>query len=223
MLLRIPQVLNPEELAAVTRTLSQAAFVDGKLSAGMAAEQVKNNLELDREAPQRDPLAQVIVVALYRSTVFKNAVLPNRLSTPIFARYTPGMAYGDHVDDPVMGSGTRYRTDVSFTLFLSDPADYEGGELVVRTSWGEQSVKLAAGDAVIYPSGTRHRVAEVTGGERLVAVGWVQSLVRDPAKREILYDLSQARDRLLQTSAGTAECQQVDHAYINLVRMWSEI
>jgi PKHD-type hydroxylase len=222
MLLHIPEVLLPNELEAMRRVLDQSAFVDGKLTAGRAAERVKHNTELDRDLPQRDALTQIVVTALYRSETFRSAALPLKLGTPIFARYTPGMAYGWHVDDPVMGQGPHYRTDVSFTLFLSEPEEYDGGELVIRTAFGEQKVKLKAGDAVIYPSGTLHQVAEVTRGVRLVSIGWVQSMVRDPARREILFELGGARDTLLAETPGTAATDAVDHAYINLVRMWAE-
>ena len=133
------------------------------------------------------------------------------------------MSYGDHVDDPVMGQGELYRSDLSVTVFLSDPGDYDGGELVIETAFGEQRVKLAAGDAVLYPSSSVHRVAEVTRGERLVAVSWIQSLVRDPDKRALLHELNQARETLLRKQPDAAETRQVNHSYINLVRMWSEI
>ncbi len=223
MLLHIPELLLPAEVDAMRRVLDQSPFVDGRLSAGKAAEKVKHNTELDREVPQRDTLAQIVVAALYRSDRFRNAALPNKLGTPIFARYTPGMTYGWHVDDPVMGQGPHYRTDVSFTIFLSEPGEYDGGELMIRTAFGEQKVKLKAGDGVIYSSGTLHQVAEVTRGVRLVAIGWVQSMVRDPAQREILFELAGARDKLLADAPAMPQTDAVDHAYINLVRMWSEI
>ena len=133
------------------------------------------------------------------------------------------MTYGWHVDDPVMGQGPHYRTDVSCTIFLSEPGEYDGGELMIRTAFGEQKVKLKAGDGVIYSSGTLHQVAEVTRGVRLVAIGWVQSMVRDPAQREILFELAGARDKLLADAPAMPQTDAVDHAYINLVRMWSEI
>ncbi len=223
MLLHVPNVLLPEELEAVRRTLSQAAFVDGRSTAGEAAKQVKNNLELDRDDPRKETLARIVITALYRSDTFRNGVMPLKVSTPIFSRYTAGMRYGSHIDDPIMGAGPHYRTDVSFTVFLSEPESYQGGELTVRTPFGEQQVKLSAGDAVVYPSGTLHHVAEVTAGERLVALGWIQSMVRDPAQRELLYQLNRARERLLADRPGAEETDWVDHTYINLVRMWSEL
>jgi PKHD-type hydroxylase len=134
------------------------------------------------------------------------------------------MTYGDHVDDPIMGStGPRFRSDVSMTVFLSPTEDYDGGELVVRTSFGDRRVKLPAGDAVIYPSSSLHHVAEVTRGERLVVLTWVQSYVRDPARRELLYELNLAREHLQKEAPSAAHTGQVDRSYANLVRMWSEV
>jgi PKHD-type hydroxylase len=155
--------------------------------------------------------------------MYRSAALPLHVATPFYARYTTGMAYGAHIDDPVMGEGDRYRSDVSITVFLNPPEAYDGGELVIATSFGEREVKLPAGHAVLYPSSSRHRVAEVTRGERLVAVTWVQSLVRDPARRELLHELNRARERLLRHSPDAPETAQVDSAYVNLVRMWSEL
>lgn len=207
----------------MVKALRESTFVDGKLTAGDAAREVKNNLELSRDDPRKNTLAQIVMTGLYRSEVFRNAVMPLRVSTPIFARYEPGMYYGVHIDDPIMGQGQPYRTDVSFTLFLADPASYDGGETTIVTPFGEQKAKLAAGDAVVYPSGTLHHVAAVTRGERLVALGWIQSMVRDPAKRELLYNLSRARDKLMASANNSDEHHWVDHSYINLVRMWSEL
>ncbi len=224
MMLHIPNVLSTDEVQSLAQALATQKFVDGKLTAGMAAEKVKHNLELSKENPAWKTMAQAVVGCLYRSDTFRHAALPHRLAAPIFARYTQGMAYGEHVDDPIMGGNEgRYRTDISLTLFLNPPDAYQGGELVIQTSYGERKIKLAAGDAIIYPSGSLHRVAEVTGGERLVAVLWIQSLVRDPARREVLWDLWQARDKMLRETPDEPETAQVDHAYINLLRMWSEV
>jgi len=223
MLLRIPGVMAKDEVAAVTNALAQGEFVEGKLTAGLAAERVKNNLELDRESELKNTLARALVGSLYRSSAFRDAALPNKVATPIFARYEPGMRYGDHVDDPIMGgAGAHYRSDVSCTVFLSDPASYEGGELVINTTYGEERVKMNPGDAVIYPSNSIHRVAEVTAGERLAAVLWIQSLVRDPARRELLYELGVARNKLLRERPDEEETALVDRSYVNLLRMWAE-
>lgn len=223
MLLSIPAVLSPEQLIQVNRLLDEARFVDGKLSAGAAARRVKSNEELPPNEAHMQALNGLVMGSLVRHPVYQNAALPHRVATPFYARYTAGMSYGEHIDDPVMGMGERYRSDIAITVFLSEPESYEGGELTIGTAFGEQSVKLPAGDAVLYPASSRHRVAPVIRGERRVAVTWVQSLVRDPARREILYDLGLARERLLRTTAQAEETSRVDSAYVNLVRMWSEL
>lgn len=223
MMLQIPNVLDAEQLATVRRAVANARFVDGRLTAGEAAERVKQNEELARDQAVREQLAQAVMGALYQQPAFQYGVLPDRSSTPIVARYKPGMTYGDHVDDPVMGAGQRYRSDVSVTLFLSEPDEYTGGELVINTTYGTTEVKLPAGHAVAYPSASLHRVAEVTSGERLVALTWVQSMVRDPAQRELLWNLYRARERLLAERPEEEVAQWVDVSYVNLMRMWAEL
>jgi len=224
MLYRIPQVLESAQLDQVRDILSRARFVDGRLSAGMAARRVKQNEELDPAAADLATLNRMVMGPLVSHPRFKSAGLPHRVAVPFYARYTPGMHYGDHVDDPVMGpAGGRYRSDVSVTVFLSDQEDYDGGELAIRTAFGTQAVKLSAGDAVLYPSSSLHHVAEVSRGERLVAVTWVQSMVRDPARRDLLHDLNQARERLLKERPEAEETSRVDRSYVNLVRMWADV
>ncbi len=224
MLIRIPQVIGHAQLERVLQLLSQARFVNGKLSAGMSASRVKNNEEVAADDPLINELNELVMGNLVRLPIYKHAALAERVAVPYYARYVTGMAYGDHIDDPVMGAGKqRYRSDVSITVFLNAPQDYDGGELVIRTAFGEQTVKYAAGDAVMYPSSSRHRVAEVTRGQRLVAVTWAQSLIRDPSKRELLFELSRARETLLRRAPEADETKQIDYAYVNLVRMWSEL
>ena len=223
MLLHIPAVLNPEQLSTVRKLLAQGRFVDGRLSAGMEARQVKHNEELASDAAMVNQLNQIVMGSLVQNPLYQGAALPHRVAAPFYARYQPGMGYGDHIDDPVMGQGDRYRTDLSITVFLNSPEDYEGGELVIRTGFGDQTVKLPAGDAVMYPSGSLHQVDEVTRGERLVAVTWVQSLVRDPGQREVLFELYQAREQLLRDQPGAEATKRLSRAYINLVRMWAEL
>ncbi len=223
MLLQIPALLKHAQVQAVNELLSQCAFVDGRLSAGLAAKRVKNNEELASDDARLRELNDIVMGTLVQHPVYRNAVLPHRVASPIYARYAPGMTYGNHVDDPVMGMGERYRSDVSITVFLNTPQDYEGGELVIQTSFGERQVKLPAGDAILYPSSSLHRVAEITRGERRVAVTWVQSLVRDPAQRELLYSLSRARETLLRDAPEAEHTAQVDTAYVNLIRMWAEL
>lgn len=224
MLLRIPSVLKPREVATVQSVLAEAPFVDGKLSAGKAAARVKQNQELDRSAQQIGALNNLVMGNLVHHPVYLNAALPHRAATPFYARYRPTMRYGNHIDDPVMGPAQgRYRCDVAITIFLNSPDAYEGGELIIHTPFGDNEVKLPAGDAVLYPASSLHRVAEVTRGERLVAVTWVQSLVRDAAQRELLFELNQAREALLQGAPDSPESAHVNHVYNNLVRMWAEV
>ena len=223
MLLHIPGVLSAAQLSTVRRLLAAGRFVDGRLSAGLEARQVKHNEELASDAAMVQQLNQIVMGTLVQNPVYQGAALPHRVAAPFYARYTPGMHYGDHVDDPIMGQGDRYRTDLSLTLFLNDPEDYEGGELVIRTGFGDRTVKLPAGDAVMYPSGSLHQVAKVTRGERLVAVTWIQSLIREASQREVLYELYQAREKLLREHPGSEETKHVSTAYINLVRMWAEL
>lgn len=224
MLLRIPGLLNPAQVDKVRQLLAEAEFVDGKFSAGFAASRVKRNEEMRQEPERMQLLARILMASLGHNERFRFAVLPHRVADPIFARYRPGMTYGDHVDDPIMGSsGPRFRSDVSMTLFLSEPDAYEGGDLEMRTSFGDQRVKLPAGDAVVYPSSSLHQVAEVTAGERLVALTWIQSYVRDPAQRELLFELNQAREVLLKEAPEAEHTALVDRSYANLVRMWSDL
>ncbi len=223
MLLTLSNVIDDQQLQVIRGAVREAAFVDGKLSAGAHAQRVKNNQELANSGEVAGYLQKIVMGNLYNHAEFRNAALPYRVAAPIVAKYGPGRAYGEHIDDPVMGEGQRFRCDIAVTVFLNDPREYRGGELVVRTSFGEQAVKLAAGDAVLYPASSLHRVAEVTEGERLVAVTWAQSLIRDPAKREIVYELGQARAALMASVPTGDQTAQVDHAYTNLVRMWAEV
>ena len=224
MLLEIPGVLDAPALERVSELLAGARFVDGRLSAGLAARRVKRNEEVEAGAPVLEELNRLVMGALVRHPRFQSAVLPLRVAGAYYARYGPGMTYGDHVDDPVMGPpGGQYRSDVSATVFLSPPEACDGGELVIQTAFGPRAVKLAAGAAVVYPSSSLHHVAAVTRGERLVAVTWVQSMVRSPEQRELLDGLNQAREKLLRDAPDAEETRRVDVAYVNLVRMWSEV
>lgn len=224
MLLAIPRVLKADQLALARSWLAGARFVDGQLSAGSAARRVKHNEELDADAQDLERLNRLVMENLVRHPMYRAGALPLHAATPMYARYQPGMAYGDHLDDPIMGAdGLMYRSDVAVTVFLNAPEEYDGGELVIRTPYGEQAVKSAAGDAVLYPAGSIHHVNPVTRGERLVAVTWVQSLVRDAARRELLYGLNAAREKLLQSAPDAPETAQVNAAYLNLIRMWSDL
>ena len=223
MLLEIPQLLNRAQLDKIHELLAKARFVDGRLTAGRVAGEVKHNEELALEPELLQRLYRIVMASVGHSEVFRSAALPAKVADFIFARYRPGMRYGDHVDDPIMGQGPRFRSDVSMTVFLNEPDSYAGGELVIRTPFGEQRVKLAAGHAVVYPSASVHRVAEVTRGERLVALTWVQSFVRDAARRELLYELDQSRQQLLRSDPESDLSKNIDRSYVNLLRMWAEV
>lgn len=224
MLLTISGVIPQPQLQRVRQLLARGSFVDGKLSAGLEARRVKQNQELVQEPELYSALNNIVMGCLVQNPTYQQAVLPKRIAAPYYARYTTGMAYGDHIDDPIMGAaGEQYRSDVSITIFLGEPTDYDGGELVIRSSFGEQAVKLKAGDAVLYPSTSLHHINPVTRGERLVAVTWAQSLVRDPGRRELLYQLCQARERLLARQPDAEETAWVSNSYANLVRMWSDL
>ena len=224
MLLTITEVIPKPQLDRVRQLLQRGEFKDGKLSAGREAKRVKDNEEMVQEAELYAALNNIVMGCLVQHPVYQQAVLPRRIAAPYYARYTRGMQYGDHIDDPVMGSGAdRYRSDVSTTVFLSGPDEYDGGELVVRSNYGDHAVKLNAGEAVIYPSSSLHHINPVTDGTRLVAVTWAQSLVRDSNQRELLYQLCQAREKLLRQNPSAEETAWVSNSYANLVRMWSEV
>ncbi len=224
MLLTIPDLLDSNSLEGVKTLLNGADFADGQLSAGRDAQRVKWNEEMQADTKLTVRLNQLVLGALYKHPVFQAAVMPLRLSSALFARYSKGMVYGQHIDNAVMGPRDgQYRTDVSVTVFLSESEAYGGGELLIETGYGEQAVKLPAGQAVLYPSGSLHRVAEVTMGERLVAVTWAQSMIRDPQRRATLYDLYLVKETLLRISPDAEATARANRAYINLYRQWAEL
>lgn len=223
MLLTIPAVLDTATLTRVNALLDRAPFEDGRASAGAEAARVKHNEEVPPQEALTRVLNEQVLRPLYAHPVFQAAALPARLSGAFFARYRPGMAYGAHVDDPIMGpDGGRYRTDVSITVFLAGPDAYDGGELVIETEHGEQRCKGEAGSALIYPSGSLHRVAPVTRGERRVAVAWAQSLVRGAEQRRLLYELHTAVEALRAALPEAQVTRQLRHVHINLVRLWAD-
>jgi len=224
MLVTIPNVLNAEDISVIQDLMATANFHEGTASAGSEARRVKNNHEMFVSEVEKQRLDNLVMGKLVQNPTYIAAAFAKRIATPFYAKYSEGMSYGKHIDDPLMGPpNQRYRTDVSITIFLNDPEDYDGGELSIITAFGEQQVKLKAGDAVLYPSSSTHRVAEVTRGERLVAVTWLQSTVRDPAKREILFNLSQAREALIKSMPESNELELLSNSYVNLLRMWSDI
>lgn len=220
MILCLADVLPPEVVAdLMTRLREATAFRSGHATAGAVARTVKNNLQIDNADPGFRALRQDLTHRIINNDMFKRAVMPRRLNPVLISRYDPGMAYGTHNDNPIMDG---VRTDVSFTLFLAPPDTYGGGELVIETGLGEHSFKLPAGAAVVYPSGATHRVETVTEGQRYALVGWAQSYVRDPAKREILFDLGTAAQDLYRAHGKTTSYDQVQKTVANLTRMWAE-
>ena len=222
MILQIQDILDADQLSRISAALAYGEFEPGRETAGWAAEGVKHNLQLYPQGTPAEEAQNVITQAVTRSAEFGMAARPKSMRPALFARYEPGMEYGLHLDDPMMGGPTPMRTDVAFTVFLSEPTDYDGGELVIEGAYGSQSYKLAAGSLVLYPSSSLHRVTPVTRGIRLVAVSWVQSMVRDPARRQILYDLDKARRALFDERGKTAEFDLLTQSLMNLVRMWAE-
>lgn len=214
-MLTIAQVLSAEDVVRIREGLDAARFISGKKTAGSSARKVKENAQADGSDPKVQALGKFVREALTRHPVFSSYARAAKWSGVMFSRYVGGDAYGFHVDDPVMGD---IRTDLSFTVFLAEPEAYEGGALLIDGLDGEREVKLPAGSAVLYPTGALHRVTPVTSGERLAAVGWVQSLIRRADQREVLFDLSRTRASLPDSEPRLV----LDKAIGNLMRMWAE-
>lgn len=214
----VGNMLSADETALVRETLAGASFEDGRETAGFAARLVKNNRQAtdDRKI---ETVRKLVEERILGHEVFAMAVRPKALTSVMFSAYEPGMHYGSHVDDALMQG---MRTDVSFTLFLSDPDRYDGGDLMIESASGEDAIKLAAGSLIAYPSTALHHVTEVTRGTRLAAVGWARSYVRDPAQREMLFDLDTARRKMFARDGKSAEYDLVSKSLANLLRMWAE-
>jgi PKHD-type hydroxylase len=219
MQMTIAGVLTPEELASVRAAFDAAKFVDGRETAGWAAKTVKNNMQAKAGDAAMDAARALVRKKLMAHPLFAMAARPKQISSLLFAHYEPGMEYGAHVDDALMGG---MRSDISFTLFVDEPETYEGGELVMETSAGESAVKAPAGAVFVYPSTTLHRVARLHSGVRRVCVGWAQSFVRNAERREILFDLDTARRTVFSASGKTAEFDLMSKSLANLMRMWAE-
>ena len=217
-------VLSPDDLATVRQQLTDLPWKSGKRTAGAAARGVKENLQADGADSRTQALERFVADALRRHPLFEIAARPAKLTRLLFSRYEPGMTYGMHTDDALMGQGeARLRTDLAFTIFLCDPATYEGGALTIDSNLGEQAIKLDAGDAILYSAGSIHQVAPVTVGVRLAAVGWVQSAIADAGQRELLFDLSVTRARLAEANTAREEVLRLDKAISNLLRMWAQV
>lgn len=228
MLVHIPNVLTAEELAFCRNTLEASSWLDGRLTAGDQAAKTKNNLQVPVDSDESRRLGELVLNALARNPTFNSAALPLRVLPPMFNRYDVGMTFGAHVDNAIRTvpgtGGMRMRADVSSTLFLTDPEDYDGGELVVEDTYGAQSVKLPAGDMVVYPSSSLHRVEPITRGSRWGSFFWSQSMVKDDGLRSMLYDLDIAiiETRTQLDDDNPAVLGLVNH-YHNLLRRWAEL
>jgi PKHD-type hydroxylase len=226
MLLQIPDVLNEEQLRFMRERLDAAGdtWVDGRATAGYQGAPVKNNQQLEQFSPLARELGDMILASLERHPLFISAVLPNQMYPPLFNRYTGGMEFGNHVDGAVrlLPNGAKVRTDVSMTLFISRPDEYDGGELIIEDTFGVQQVKLPAGHMIVYPASSLHRVTPVTRGARLASFFWAQSLVRNDTQRAVLFDMDTAIQRLNSTHADETARRSLVGCYHNLLRLWSE-
>jgi PKHD-type hydroxylase len=226
MLLQIPDVLSVEEVAHARRLLDAADWVDGRVTAGRQSAQVKDNLQLPEDHPVARELGDMILGALQQSALFASAALPLRVFPPLFNRYQGGHSFGSHVDNAIRqiaGTPLRIRTDLSATLFLAEPDEYEGGELIVEDTYGVHSVKLPAGHLVLYPSTSLHHVRPVTSGARIASFFWIQSMLRDDGERTLLFDLDNAIQRLTVDLPEHPAAVQLTAVYHNLVRRWADL
>ena len=226
MLLPIPDVLSADQVAEFRRLLDASEWVDGRLTAGHQSVKAKENMQLREDDPAARRLGDTIVGALERNPLFTAAALPLKVFPPLFNRYSEGQSFGTHIDNAIRqvpGTPHRVRTDLSATLFLSAPDEYDGGELVVEDVFGVQSVKLPAGHLILYPSSSLHHVRPVTCGARVSSFFWIQSMVRDDAQRTILFDLDMAIQRISQDVPGHSSSIQLTGVYHNLLRQWADV
>lgn len=224
MYIHIKKLLTAEHLETLDAGLAGATFVDGSTTAGPSARAVKQNLQIDKTKTNNvKEMDTIILAALAEHQLVRGMALPARILPPLYSKHEPGMTYGTHTDNPVMPGNPPVRTDISITVFLSDPETYDGGELMVTTEVGEAKFRLPKGDALMYPSGALHTVREVTKGERLAAVTWIQSSVRDSARRQLLFDLDVACQLVNRADSTSNEARLLLKTYGNLLRMWAEI
>jgi len=226
VLLQIPDVLTREQVIEARQLLDSADWVDGRVTAGHQSARAKDNTQIPQDHPASQRLGDMIVTALQRSPLFISAALPLRVFPPLFNRYAIGQSFGNHVDNAIRqvpGSALRIRTDLSATLFLTEPADYDGGELMIEDTYGVHSVKLPAGHMILYPSTSLHNVRPVTRGARVSSFFWIQSMVRGDAERTLLFDLDTAIQRVASDWPESAAPIQLTAVYHNLLRRWAEL
>lgn len=225
MLLKIANVLTEEQVQHVNRVLLAADWTDGIVTAGYQSAKAKNNLQLPENSHEASQLGDLVLTALANNPLFMSAALPLRIFPPLFNCYQGGQSFGVHVDNAIRqipGMPVKVRTDISITLFLSEPENYDGGELVIEDTYGAQKVKLAAGDMVLYPSTSLHRVTPVTRGRRLASFFWLQSMINSDEKRTLLFDMDMAIQALRKTLDDTPEILQLTGVYHNLIRQWAQ-
>jgi PKHD-type hydroxylase len=224
-MVHIPEVLTPAEVARCREVMERGEWIDGRVTAGHQSMRVKHNLQLPERSAEAIELGEMVMSALARNNLFVSAVLPKQVFPPLFNRYDAGMVFGSHVDNAIReyaGSPLRVRTDVSSTLFISAPEDYDGGELVVEDTYGTHAVKLPAGDMIVYPGSSLHNVTPITRGSRIASFFWTQSLVRDDSKRSLLFDLDMAIIGLAKDRPDHPSVVQLTSVYHNLLRQWAE-
>lgn len=226
MIVHVPNILSPAQAAHCREVMGRASWIDGRITAGYQSAQVKDNRQLPENSPEARELGDMIVAALERNPLFITATLPLRVFPPLFNRYEDGESFGAHLDNAIRqipGTPLRVRTDISATLFLSAPEDYDGGELVVDDVYGAHGVKLPAGDMVIYPASSLHHVNPVTRGVRLASFFWVQSMVRDDGNRTLLFDLDMAINKVNQALPNHGAVVELTNCYHNLLRRFAEV
>jgi PKHD-type hydroxylase len=226
MIVHVPNVLNDRQVTQCRELMHRASWIDGRVTAGHQSAVVKNNRQLAENSSETRELGEVIVAALERSPLFITAALPLRVFPPLFNRYEGGESFGAHLDNAIRqvpGTPYRIRTDLSATLFLSAPGDYEGGELVIEDVYGAHTAKLPAGDMVLYPASSLHHVQPVTRGVRLASFFWVQSMVRDDGQRTLLFDLDMAINKVSQALPNHGAVVELTNCYHNLLRQFAEV
>ncbi len=225
MLLHIPNVLNATELKSLQDLMAKAEWVDGKVTAGTQSAQVKRNMQLAEDSQFAEVGRKIVLQALSRNALYFSAAIPKKIYPPLFNQYQVGMDFGAHIDNAVRthaATGNHVRTDISCTLFIAPPESYEGGELVIEDSYGQQSVKLPAGDMVLYPGTSLHHVRPVTKGARVACFFWTQSMIRDDGQRTLLFDMDAAIATLRQQHGDVPAVVRLTGNYHNLIRMWAD-
>ena len=226
MIVQVPHVLDSEQVARCREVMNRASWIDGRVTAGYQSAVVKDNRQLPENSPEARELGDMVMAALERSPLFITAALPLRVFPPLFNRYEGGEKFGAHLDNSIRqipGTPYRIRTDISATLFLSAPEDYDGGELVIDDVYGEHAVKLSAGDMVVYPASSLHHVKPVTRGVRFASFFWVQSMIRDDGQRTLLFDLDMAINKVNQAIPNHSDVVELTNCYHNLLRRFAEV